>query len=129
MPGGDGRALERHAVLAHERPELIERELRRPGRAEDEHVRLGELRRHRLDVDRLQQLRLPERVDARDLMARARRVEVGEQPLRRIVARVAHRGAPAVQQRELLEAEVAVEAAEPAAAQRRVVAETKARAE
>ena len=78
-----------------------------PPRADQEQVALGEARLDRRDVDRLQQLRLEQLADAGDLVPRQDGVGVGEEAVGRVVRRIGVDRLPALDQRELLEAEVA----------------------
>ena len=121
-------ALRGHLVAGEERVELVEGQRPRALRADQEQVALAEARLDRRGVERLEHLRLEELADAGDLVARQRGVGVGEQPVGRVVARVGVDRGPALDEAQLLEAEVGVDAAQARAAGGEVGVEQQARA-
>jgi hypothetical protein len=120
--------LHRDAVAVEQRIELAEREVRRTLRREQEQVAFALARLDRHQVARLQHLRLEQLGDACDLVARLRAVRVGEQAVRGVVADVGVDRLPALDERQTLEAEVVVDAAEARAARGRIGVEQQARA-
>ena len=118
-----GGSSELETVRDDRRAELVERRLARARALREEKVLLPELRLDRRQVGRLQQLRDEQLADASDLVARLRRIGVGEQPVAREVGRIVAERVPGVEQRELTRADLGVDPSETRAARRDVVIE------
>ena len=121
-------ALGRESVAVEERVELVEGERGGPLRGRQEQVALPEAGLDRRRVEGLEHLRLEQLADSRDLVPRQRGVGVRQQAVGREVAGVGvHRG-PTLDEGQVLEAEVRVQAAQARAARREVRVEQQPRA-
>ena len=127
VPATAGR-VHLHAVSIEQRRELIEGDL---GRATaGNNVEIGERQAglDRVAADGLQELRLKQLADPRDLQPRLAGVEIGEEPVRGRVGRIERERLRRLVDAQLLEAEIVVDPREADAAGGLVLVKQEARA-
>lgn len=116
VAAGDAGSLEAEAVPCEHGIELVEREPRRSRPVRDQQPGLGHLGLYRGGVDRLQQLGLQHFAGAGDFVPRQRGVGIGQEPVRRIIARFDAERAPAFHHGPLAEAEIGIDTTQGGAA-------------
>src|SRR5215510_2382489 len=89
--------------------ELVERERPRTASADEEQVALGEAGLNGRDVDGLQQLGLEQLTDPGNLVAWQHRVRISQKPVRGKICWSGVYRVAAVQQGELLEAQISID--------------------
>src|SRR5690606_24861696 len=125
---GDRGGLRGESVGEQERVILLEREGARARDVEQEGARFRQLRLDRRDVQRLMEQRLVDLVHPRQVVTRPMRIDVGEQPVRRVVEWIVYGGAPTAHGREVLEPQGRVQTADAGAARPQILVEGEARA-